>query len=67
LRFKSRSASAKLTLARETSACSATTLARWVSTVARAASRSAMDWFTRREKESGSMRAMIWSFFTGEL
>jgi hypothetical protein len=42
-------------------------LARWVKAVARAASRSAIAWFTRSAKESGSMRAMTSPFFTTEL
>jgi hypothetical protein len=66
-RFRLRSASASATCARDTSACSAFTLARWVISVARLASRSPIAWLTRSSKDCGSMRAMTSPCFTTEL
>ena len=43
------------------------TTARWFSTEAFAASTCALAWLTLASKGSGSMRAMIWFFFTWEL
>ena len=60
-------ASARAARAFSTSARARSTCACWLSTVARADSRSARAWFTLAWKMSGSIRAMTWSFFTIEL
>ena len=50
-----------------TSARAFSTAACWFSTEARAASTWALAWLTLASKDSGSMRAISWPFFTTEL
>ena len=64
LRLRSRSASARFTLTRPTSALCAASAETATATALRAASTSARVWLTRNSKLCGSMRAMTWSFFT---
>jgi len=52
---------------RASSDCCAARPERATATALFAASRSARAWFTRSSKVAGSMRAMTWPSFTGEL
>ncbi len=67
LRSKSRFTSPRFTSSRETIARCAPTLASWVRSVARAASRSASAWRTFSWNDSGSICAISWPCLTAEL